>query len=164
MARVGDGVPEVRSKGKSAKYFSQKYPRRCRNFPNEKLSAKPPCCFTSLPRSICFTSTASWIAMSIDDPQPSSISAPSQNAAYPSQRSIFSIPAPLKQLFDKFPLRPYPENGIPLRTQTIRGENVLYVFTDQDGAKRGRPSWNPACLKWQVRLQQSRRIAKYDCD
>jgi len=63
-------------------------------------------------------------------------------------RNIFSVPAPIRQLFDKFPLVTYPQNDLPLRTH--RDRHVLYVFVTEDGAAAGAPSYNPACLKWQV--------------
>lgn len=66
-------------------------------------------------------------------------------------RSIFAIPAPIKQLFDKFPLLSYPANELPQRAPGFRNENVLYIWTTEDAAMNGAPSYNPQCLKWQVR-------------
>lgn len=66
-------------------------------------------------------------------------------------RSIFTVPAPVKQLFDRFPLLTYPANELPQRTPRDRNAHVLYVFTTDKEALRGAPSYNPACLKWQVR-------------
>ncbi|KAJ5247548.1 hypothetical protein N7468_002531 [Penicillium chermesinum] len=68
-------------------------------------------------------------------------------------RSFFSIPTPIKVLFDKFPLVTYPANDIPQRIPSERRENQLFVFTDAAGARRGRPSFNPQCLKWQAYLK-----------
>ena len=69
----------------------------------------------------------------------------------PQQRgSIFTIPPPLKRLFDTFPLVTYPANQLPLRAPRNRHQHALYVFTTADGAVSGAPSYNPSCLKWQV--------------
>ncbi|CAO2655137.1 Nn.00g102010.m01.CDS01 [Neocucurbitaria sp. VM-36] len=68
-------------------------------------------------------------------------------------RSIFSVPAPIKQLFDRFPLLTYPGNEFPQRAPRHRNEHVLYVFTTEQGASNGAPSYNPACLKWQAYLK-----------
>jgi metaxin len=64
--------------------------------------------------------------------------------------SFFDVPAPIKQLFDKFPLLSYPVNDLPHRAPRHRNTNVLYLFTTEEGASEGAPSYNPACLKWQV--------------
>jgi hypothetical protein len=63
---------------------------------------------------------------------------------------IFTIPPPLKRLFDTFPLVTYPANELPLRAPQNRHQHALYVFTTADGAVSGAPSYNPSCLKWQV--------------
>lgn len=64
---------------------------------------------------------------------------------------FFTVPAPIKRLFDKFPLTTYPANEIPQRLRPHDNVNQLYVFTDASGVRHGRPSFNPQCLKWQVR-------------
>lgn len=64
-------------------------------------------------------------------------------------KGLFTIPAPIKRLFDKFPLITYPTNEIPQRAHS-NDANQLFVFTDAPGARKGRPSFNPQCLKWQV--------------
>jgi metaxin len=66
-------------------------------------------------------------------------------------RSLFAVPTPIKQLFDQFPLLTYPVNDLPQRAPQHRNTHVLYIFTSEDGALKGLPSYNPACLKWQVR-------------
>lgn len=68
-----------------------------------------------------------------------------------SSRSLFAVPTPVKQLFDIFPLLTYPVNDLPQRAPQRRDEHVLYIFTSEDGALKGLPSCNPACLKWQAR-------------
>lgn len=68
------------------------------------------------------------------------------------QSSIFRIPPPLKRVFDKFPLVQYGENELPLRASRQKDQHVLHVFTTLEDAKKGRPSFNPGCLKWQVRI------------
>jgi hypothetical protein len=67
-----------------------------------------------------------------------------------SPRSLFTVPTPIKQLFDKFPLHTYPVNDLPRRAPQNRNAHVLYIFTSQEGAQSDVPSYNPACLKWQV--------------
>ena len=64
--------------------------------------------------------------------------------------SFFRVPPPIKQLFDRFPLTTYPANDLPQRTPSGRADNQLFVFSDAASARRGRPSFNPQCLKWQV--------------
>lgn len=64
--------------------------------------------------------------------------------------SFFTVPTPIKALFDKFPLATYPANDIPQRTPFRRQENQLFVFSEPANARHGRPSFNPQCLKWQV--------------
>lgn len=77
------------------------------------------------------------------------------------QSSIFRIPAPLKRVFDKFPLVQYDENELPLRATKDKSQHVLHVFTTDKDAREGKPSFNPGCLKWQVWTMdngQTRRI------
>ena len=71
----------------------------------------------------------------------------------PSARSIFDVPTPIKQLFDRFPLLTYPVNDLPQRAPQHRNAHVLHIFTTNEGSLRGVPSYNPACLKWQVRTR-----------
>ncbi|KAL4934116.1 putative mitochondrial outer membrane protein (Sam35) [Aspergillus undulatus] len=68
-------------------------------------------------------------------------------------RDIFSVPAPVKCVFDRFPLFTYPANDLPHHPWSTRRGNKLFVFTDAAGARRGRPSFNPQCLKWQAYLK-----------
>ncbi|KAF2733599.1 hypothetical protein EJ04DRAFT_513098 [Polyplosphaeria fusca] len=70
-------------------------------------------------------------------------------------RGIFAVPAPIKALFDKFPLRSYPPNELPLRAPRHRNQHVLYAWITDEGACNGAPSYNPACLKWQAYLKFS---------
>ena len=65
-------------------------------------------------------------------------------------RDMFSVPAPIKRIFDRFPLITYAPNDLPQRPGANPQGNRLFVFTDTAGARRGRPSFNPQCLKWQV--------------
>lgn len=66
-------------------------------------------------------------------------------------RSFFTVPPFIKHIFDKFPLTTYPANDLPQRRPSRRHENQLFVFTDATSARHGQPSFNPQCLKWQVR-------------
>lgn len=68
----------------------------------------------------------------------------------PGPRSLFAVPTPIKQLFDRFPLLTYPGNDLPQRAPRHRDEHVLHIFATEEGAATGAPSYNPACLKWQV--------------
>jgi len=65
-------------------------------------------------------------------------------------RNLFSIPAPVKRLFDKVPVLVYPPNELPRRTPRSTKLASLYVFIGDEDAAAGRPSFNPGCLKWQV--------------
>jgi hypothetical protein len=65
-------------------------------------------------------------------------------------RDFFSIPAPVKQLFDLVPVVTYPPNQLPLRAPKSARIPSLYVFSKDQDAAAGRPSFNPSCLKWQV--------------
>lgn len=67
-----------------------------------------------------------------------------------SPRRLFSVPEPVKRVFDKFPLRSYPANDLPRRSLRSRHEHTLYVFTDSQ--RLNAPSFNPGCLKWQVSI------------
>jgi hypothetical protein len=70
---------------------------------------------------------------------------------------LFAIPPPLKAIFDQYPLVTYSANTLPLRSpqndSSYGQSNILYVFTDLDGAAQGRPSFNPTCLKYQTYLK-----------
>lgn len=68
----------------------------------------------------------------------------------PVSRSVFDVPAPIKQLFDRFPLVTYDINHLPQRAPQHRNAPVLHVFATEAEASKGAPSYNPACLKWQV--------------
>ncbi|OCK79375.1 hypothetical protein K432DRAFT_393960 [Lepidopterella palustris CBS 459.81] len=79
-----------------------------------------------------------------------------QNATTPQpRRSFFTVPPPIKRLFDKFPLLTYPANELPLRAPRNRHQHALYIFTTTAGATKGAPSYNPSCLKWQTYLKFS---------
>ncbi|RAL07168.1 putative mitochondrial outer membrane protein (Sam35) [Aspergillus homomorphus CBS 101889] len=75
-------------------------------------------------------------------------------------RDFFSVPAPVKRIFDRFPLVIYPANDLPHCSWSNQQGNRLFVFTDAAGARHGRPSFNPQCLKWQAYL----RFAGIDFD
>ncbi|KAG4411542.1 hypothetical protein IFR04_015320 [Cadophora malorum] len=67
-------------------------------------------------------------------------------------REIFSIPAPIKKLFDLVPVVVYPANPLPQRAPKSARIPSLYVFSKGQDAAAGRPSFNPSCLKWQTFL------------
>jgi len=62
-----------------------------------------------------------------------------------------SLPEPVRRVFDRFPLTTYAANALPQRAPRQRGEHVLFVFQFADGPGVKEPSYNPSCLKWQVR-------------
>ncbi|KXH54138.1 hypothetical protein CSAL01_12690 [Colletotrichum salicis] len=68
-------------------------------------------------------------------------------------RSWFAVPAPVAALFRRFPLAVYPANDLPHRSPSRGDTPTLYVFIAEDDAPRGRPSFNPSCLKWQTFLK-----------
>ncbi|KAK1750589.1 hypothetical protein QBC47DRAFT_406949 [Echria macrotheca] len=65
------------------------------------------------------------------------------------------IPRPLQYLFDAVPLRVYEATELPARSQPATSDTLpsLYVFATAEDARRGRPSFNPGCLKWQTYLR-----------
>ncbi|KAK1770875.1 hypothetical protein QBC33DRAFT_597384 [Phialemonium atrogriseum] len=63
------------------------------------------------------------------------------------------IPGPLQRLFDLFPLVTYPANELPSRSPGPSNLPTLYVFASEEGARKGSPSFNPTCLKWQTFLK-----------
>jgi metaxin len=68
--------------------------------------------------------------------------------------SVFSIPLPVKRLFDKFPLVTYAPNDLPHPSSGAgkgRG-HVLFLWTAHEDASERVASFNPNCLKWQVSL------------
>ncbi|KZL72186.1 mitochondrial outer membrane protein [Colletotrichum incanum] len=68
-------------------------------------------------------------------------------------RNWFAVPAPVAALFRRFPLAVYPANDLPVRSPSRGDLATLYVFVADDDAPRGRPSFNPSCLKWQTFLK-----------
>lgn len=96
-----------------------------------------------------------------DDHDPEGAQDPSPN---PPRRQLFSVPAPIKRIFDRFPVITYQPNDLP--GSSARGDpdrNRLYVFIDPAGAKRGAPSFNPQCLRWQVWRSRRSSACRGDC-
>lgn len=88
--------------------------------------------------------------------RPSDGSRPSQSNV-PARRSMdwkdyFALPAPVRHAFSAFPLKTCPPNHLPARSPNS-SDHVLCIFTTPDRAARGRPSFNPTCLKWQTYLK-----------
>ena len=73
-------------------------------------------------------------------------------------RQWFITPQLIRRLFDKFPLRIYPVNELPHRSLRKRDRHSLWIFTTNQGAQLGKPSFNPGCLKWQVSGQRNWRL------
>ncbi|KID76301.1 uncharacterized protein G6M90_00g076280 [Metarhizium brunneum] len=70
--------------------------------------------------------------------------------------SIFAVPRPIRSLFKLFPLRTYEPEPLPARApDQTRPRARLYVFSSDEDALRGRPSFNPTCLKWQTYLRMA---------
>ncbi|KAG9232298.1 hypothetical protein BJ875DRAFT_443305 [Amylocarpus encephaloides] len=67
-------------------------------------------------------------------------------------QNFFSIPAPVKALFDRVPVLVYPPNELPQRAPKPSRIPSLYVFSSIADAAAGKPSFNPSCLKWQAFL------------
>lgn len=65
----------------------------------------------------------------------------------------YSPPEPVKRAFDKFPLITYTSNSLPRRSPRDRKHNFLHIFASEEATLQGRPSHNPACLKWQAYLK-----------
>lgn len=82
-----------------------------------------------------------------DQPEQSTFSRQSEKRS-----NFFSVPAPIKQLFDVFPIVTYAPNALPQRTPKSSRIPSLYVFSTDADAAAGKPSFNPTCLKWQVCL------------
>ena len=89
-------------------------------------------------------------------PAPSPPSRPSSPTAPSNARNYFEIPAPIKRVFNRFPLVTYPANELPLRAPRARTRHGLYVFKVKGSSPEG-ASCNPSCLKWQVSLQRGIR-------
>ncbi|PPJ56221.1 hypothetical protein CBER1_09389 [Cercospora berteroae] len=70
-------------------------------------------------------------------------------------QSWFALPAPVKRVFDLFPLKEYERNALPARATgwKQKGENVLHIFGREEDVRAGRPSFNPGCSKWQTYLR-----------
>src|SRR6266852_932534 len=64
--------------------------------------------------------------------------------------ALFSIPTPLRKLFDLVPVVVYLPNQLPQRAPKSSRVPSLYIFSTEQDAAAGRPSFNPSCLKWQV--------------
>ncbi|KAL8673965.1 MAG: hypothetical protein Q9168_001608 [Polycauliona sp. 1 TL-2023] len=64
-----------------------------------------------------------------------------------------TAPRFIRRIFDQFPLFTHPLNELPDRRPIERNKNTLYVFARPDAARRGAPSFNPGCLKWQTYLK-----------
>jgi metaxin len=70
-----------------------------------------------------------------------------------STSTLFPIPPVVRKVFDSFPLLTYPATPLPTRCPRPQSVPTLYVFSTPEDAASGRPSFNPSCLKWQVRTR-----------
>ncbi|TLD29512.1 mitochondrial outer membrane protein [Venturia nashicola] len=105
-------------------------------------------------------------------PTPPSNSTKPANPSSPRPSHFWTIPAPLKRLFDKFPLVTYGDSGLPgggvhERGQSsgdgngekggVRGEkedalHAFFSWTDDVEGDGRVASFNPGCLRWQAYL------------
>ncbi|GAB0137931.1 hypothetical protein EsDP_00006182 [Epichloe bromicola] len=77
-----------------------------------------------------------------------------QHPPPPPNASLFAAPRPIRQLFKLFPLQVREAEPLPARSpDRPRARAELHVFSTDDDAARGLPSYNPACLKWQTLLR-----------
>ncbi|OAQ61858.1 mitochondrial outer membrane protein (Sam35) [Pochonia chlamydosporia 170] len=68
--------------------------------------------------------------------------------------SIFTIPTPIRSLFNLFPLQTYDAEPLPARSPSeSRTHAKLHIFSIPEDALLNRPSFNPTCLKWQTYLR-----------
>ena len=74
----------------------------------------------------------------------------SRSASAGGMQDLFSIPTPIKKLFDLVPVVIYPSNSLPRRAPKSARIPRLYVFSNDRDCAAGKPSFNPNCLKWQV--------------
>ncbi|TGZ85522.1 hypothetical protein EX30DRAFT_346051 [Ascodesmis nigricans] len=65
------------------------------------------------------------------------------------------IPQPIRRFFDAFPLLTLPPTPLPARSPAASNVPSLYVFSTPENVAAGKPSFNPACLKWQTYLMLS---------
>ncbi|KEY68938.1 hypothetical protein S7711_04604 [Stachybotrys chartarum IBT 7711] len=75
-------------------------------------------------------------------------------------RGWFAVPAPVRELFKVFPLHILPAAALPQRSPDCSRPRLHVFARGDDDARAGRPSFNPACLKWQTLL----RVARVDVD
>ncbi|KAG8526720.1 uncharacterized protein KY384_008149 [Bacidia gigantensis] len=87
------------------------------------------------------------------DQEPAKASASPQSARQGYGAQFLGIPQPIKRVFDRFPLVEYESNPLPGSYTASREKNVLYIFISKLDAGKGRPSYNPGCLKWQAYLR-----------
>lgn len=88
----------------------------------------------------------------------------SNNATHPSKSASdlqpnsvkshwLALPAPLRHIFDTFPLVTYEESQPPQRVFKDRASHILHLFVSPKPSANGSVlSPNPACLKWQAYL------------
>ncbi|KAG5982736.1 hypothetical protein E4U55_001454 [Claviceps digitariae] len=82
-------------------------------------------------------------------------------APSPTSPSFFTAPQSIRALFKLFPLRVHDAEPLPARApDRVRRRAKLHVFSTEEDAQCGRPSYNPGCLKWQTFL----RIANLEFD
>ena len=67
----------------------------------------------------------------------------------PDGRRLLAVPAPIRRVFARFPLTTYTSNPLPQRSKRRTSEHHLFVFRELGDKEH--LSFNPACLKWQVR-------------
>ena len=91
--------------------------------------------------------------MSESEPARASRASSTQQPHQRTWHNIFTLPGPLRQLFNQFPLATYPANTLPSNIVLSPKDNTLYIFANSSDAARGLPSLNPTCLKYQTYLR-----------
>jgi metaxin len=98
--------------------------------------------------------------MTEPNPPPTHTASDTLKTASARLNSLFSIPAPIKAVFDAVPVVVYGANDLPgvrpVKQQQQGRKNgekekaKLYVFCREEDVENGGPSFNPGCLRWQV--------------
>lgn len=65
----------------------------------------------------------------------------------------YSVPAPVRRIFDQFPVITYRANSYPQKARRSSDKNILYIFSNPLDTSGTNLSPNPACLKWQAYLK-----------
>jgi metaxin len=73
--------------------------------------------------------------------------------APPPSRTLIPLPAPIRRLFDLFPLITYPSTALPTSSPRVSAQPTLHIFTAPSTSSPDAPSFNPTCLSTQTYLR-----------